>query len=80
VQIRGIDSDQELRYQRIIKRKSITDKVTFKEFCDQETQEMNNTDPSKQNLTQCLELADHVLMNNESIEDLYQTIEDLIKI
>jgi dephospho-CoA kinase len=78
VRIRGIDADQELRYQRITKRKSATDYVTFQEFCEQEAQEMNNTDMSKQNLTQCLQLADHILMNNESVEALYHSIDRIL--
>ncbi len=80
VRIRWIDADQELRYQRITKRKSATDYVTFQEFCDQECQEMENNDTAKQNLTQCLQLADHVLMNNESVEELYHRIDRTLSI
>lgn len=41
---------------------------------------MESNDTAKQNLTQCLELADHVLMNNESVEDLYHRIDRTLSI
>jgi dephospho-CoA kinase len=39
---------------------------------------MTNTDPSKQNLSACMEMADYTFTNNGTLEDLYQQIEIVI--
>ncbi|MFC1710598.1 AAA family ATPase [Nanoarchaeota archaeon] len=75
----AIDADPEKRYQRISGRKSNKDSVSFEKFQEQEQREMHSTDPTKQNLSRCIELADHKIMNNNTPQDLNNKIEDLIK-
>lgn len=71
----AVDADSKTRYERIKKRASSTDNVSYEEFVAQEQREMSSADPNKQNISKCINLADIVLLNNESIEDFYFKVE-----
>ena len=75
----AIDADPKLRYERIVERKSSTDNVSFEEFLSNEKREMDNSDPNKQNLRKCIEMADSLIDNNGSLEDLNSKIEEILK-
>jgi dephospho-CoA kinase len=66
----AVDADRELRYQRILLRQSVTDRVSRKTFLENEERELNTTDPNKQNLRECIKMADFILMNNGTKKDL----------
>ena len=53
----AVDADPQVRYKRITQRASETDQVTFEEFIENEQREMNNTDPTKQNLVSAVGLG-----------------------
>lgn len=74
----AVDADQHLRYERIHLRGSETDHVSFETFKANEEREMNNTDPTKQNLGICIKEADFVFMNNGSIEELHLQVENVL--
>lgn len=74
----AVDADQPLRYKRIIKRKSVTDNVTFETFIADEQREMTSDDTNKQNLKACIELADFKIYNSASIEDLKNKVENIL--
>lgn len=74
----AIDADTQKRYQRIKKRGSNTDNVSFEKFVEQEKREMQTSDPTKQNLSACIELADIKIYNNSSFVDLENKIEEKI--
>ncbi|MCS6818853.1 MAG: AAA family ATPase [Chitinophagales bacterium] len=76
----AVDALPELRYERIKKRGSITDNVTYETFLENEQREMSGTDDSKQNLAACIEKADYKLTNNSAFEDLYRQIEEALKV
>ena len=71
----AVDADAKIRYKRIQKRASETDRVSFKEFVEDNKKEMRSNDPAKQNLTKCIEMADYVFDNNKSFKYLYAQIE-----
>ncbi len=73
----GVTADPRIRYERIFKRKSSSDNVSFQKFLEQEAQE-NNESEDEQNLKACLEQADYILENNGSEDELKQKTEDLI--
>ncbi|MBQ7073714.1 hypothetical protein IJM86_01330 [bacterium] len=73
----SVDAEQKTRYERILKRGSETDSVTFEEFQIQEEKEMNNTDPAKQNVAECMKLADLQIRNDGTFEDLYQKLDEI---
>lgn len=71
----AVDAPRKLRFERIRARKSELDNVTFEEFCAQEDREMSSTDPNKQNIGAVLALADAVIENTGSLEELHHTID-----
>jgi len=76
----AVDADQRLRYERIQKRKNMqSDDVSFEKFKQQEETEMRSTDPTKQNLSRCIEISDYVFQNNSSFEELYEQVEKVLK-
>jgi dephospho-CoA kinase len=75
----AVDADPELRYQRILLRQSETDRVTRNIFLENEEREMNTTDPNKQNLKKCIEMADFILLNNGTKNDLIQSVENALE-
>ncbi len=74
----AVDADQKVRYQRIIERASETDKISYETFVDNESREMNSTDPNKQNLAACMKLADYKFMNDDSFDELYKRIDEVL--
>lgn len=74
----AIDADPKIRYERAVLRWSETDHVSYEEFISNEQREMTNTDPTKQNVAKCMEMADHVFTNNWTLEELHQQIEEVI--
>lgn len=75
----AVDADQELRYSRIVERASETDKVSFDVFAANEAREMESSDPNKQNLGACMQMADFTFVNNNSFTDLYAQIDLALK-
>ncbi len=75
----AVDADPEIRYQRILKRGSETDHIDYKTFLSNEQREMNSSDPNKQNLSKCIQLADFRFLNNNSTESLYQQVDKVLK-
>ncbi len=71
----AVDADARIRYNRIRKRNSETDNVSFTTFLQNEEREMHSDDPSKQNLAECIRQADHLINNGGNREDLGVQIE-----
>jgi len=74
----AVDADQMIRYERIIVRASETDKISFEEFKNNEEREMASTDPDKQNLSRCIEMADQVINNDGTIDDLKKEVDNIL--
>ncbi|MEA3497073.1 MAG: AAA family ATPase [Bacteroidota bacterium] len=75
----AVDALAEKRYDRIVKRKSETDNISFTEFLSNEKREMESDDPNKQNLSKCIEQTDYKLINNTEYKNLYEQIEKILK-
>lgn len=75
----AVDADAEIRYERIKKRGSETDHIDFETFLANEKREMTNTDPNKQNLKKCIEMADFKLFNNDGIGQLQAQVNQIIQ-
>jgi len=55
--------------------------VDFQTFLENEQRELTSSDPNKQNLSKCREMANFLFINDGSKEDLYTEVENvLIKI
>jgi len=76
----AVDADPKTRYERIINRKSSTDQIDFVTFIENEEREMTSTDPNNQNIRKCIGMADIVLTNDDSIDQLYKQLENKLHI
>ena len=76
----SVDADPKIRYERIVERASATDIISFKKFLSDEAREFSSTDPTKQNLSRCIALADYQLMNNGTIFTLFAHVDDILKV
>ena len=74
----GVDADPEIRYGRVVNRASETDQISFETFMENEQREMSSTDPNHQNIGKCMQMADHVFLNNGDFQDLYQQVEQVL--
>jgi dephospho-CoA kinase len=74
----AVDADPRVRYQRIVRRKSETDNVTYQEFVKQEESEMENVEEHKQNLKGCINMADQVIYNDGSFEELNIDVDEFV--
>lgn len=75
----SVDASPETRYKRIILRKSETDQVSYETFLENEARENTATDPGRQNLKRCIEMADFSVQNDGSKEDLIVLVDEIIK-
>lgn len=76
----GIDAPLDIRYERITKRNNSSDMVNFEKFKKQEEKETSSKLKTEQNITECMKMADVILKNTGSIEDLKRIIDKEIKI
>jgi dephospho-CoA kinase len=74
----AVDADPKLRYERIVKRNSSTDHVDFKKFMEDEANESFHAELWRMNLPACIERADHVFINNSTVEELFKEVETVI--
>ena len=70
----AVDADIRKRYERIRQRKSATDNIDFETFVENEKREMTTSDPTKQNLSECIKRADYVFNNDREIVDLQNNV------
>lgn len=75
----AVDADPLQRYERILLRASETDRISYETFLENELRESVSDDPAVQNLKKCIELADHVLMNNGTIGELHDQLNRILK-
>lgn len=71
----AVDADARIRYNRIRKRNSETDRVSFQTFLQNEEREMHSEDPNKQNLDGCIRQADFLIRNDGNLAALHLQIE-----
>lgn len=75
-----VDAPIEMRYQRVIARKREGDeKLSFEQFQAQEQREKQNADKNKQQLTAVAQMADFIIKNDNSLQELYTNIDKIIK-
>ncbi len=71
----GVDADIETRYERIVKRESETDHVSFEKFVEDNDREIASDDPNRHNIRKVIDMADQVFLNNGTPEALFQQVE-----
>ncbi len=70
----SVDAPSEIRYERIHKRGSITDSVSYERFIEQERLESINEDENQMNIPKCMGMADVKLVNEGDIEKFEEEI------
>jgi dephospho-CoA kinase len=73
----GIDAPVKLRYGRVKKRGRNESASTLREFIQKEREEMEGSEHGQQ-LLKCLQMADFRIINNGSLESLYQKLEEFL--
>lgn len=73
----AIEAPAELRYQRAQTRGRDESASTFEEFAAKEKEEMNGMETGQQ-LKACLEMADIVIVNDGTLENLHNKLEALL--
>lgn len=74
----AVNATQKTRYLRIKKRGSEKDKVTFRQFKEQEKKELQSKDLNAQNLSKCIRMADFKFDNGGTIKKLYEEVEKVL--
>jgi dephospho-CoA kinase len=74
-----IDAPARVRFDRICARARTGDVQTFDQFFAQETMETDSTNPNKQRLKATADMAQYTIVNDSSLEKLYQRIDQLLK-
>ena len=77
--ILGVDADLKTRYERISKRGSEKDNVTWEKFVEQAKREDDGTEESGHNIRGVLKVADAVITNNGTLEELHQQVEQALQ-
>ncbi|MFO8055320.1 MAG: AAA family ATPase [Bacteroidales bacterium] len=75
----AVDAKPEIRYERILKRASETDNISYDTFLDNERREMQSDDPNKQNLKACIQQADYLFRNDGTIAELYARVQNALE-
>jgi dephospho-CoA kinase len=79
VMLVAVDADQKLRYERIVKRGSVTDDIDFVTFVMQEKKELQSDDAHGQNLLGVMAMADYRIENDGSMEELHAKVDEVLK-
>jgi dephospho-CoA kinase len=74
----GVDADPQVRYERIAKRGSETDHVSFEKWREQELAESNPDDPTKQDIFGALHESDQVINNTDSLPELHAEVDKFL--
>ncbi len=75
----GVDADVATRYERITKRGSEKDSVTYEKFLEQSKREDDGgSDISGHNIRGVITTADYVVQNNGTLEELHAQIENAL--
>jgi dephospho-CoA kinase len=75
----AVDAHPKTRHERVLKRGSETDKVSFEEFIEQELLESEGKDAWAQNLPACIEQAHVIITNDGALEDLHKAIDEALE-
>lgn len=73
----AVDAPVDLRYQRAKKRGRVESASTLHDFIKKEAEEMTNLEKGQQ-LQNCMKMADFLVINDGSLEDLHQKLEELL--
>lgn len=70
----AIDADIGKRYERFLLKSGQNKGMTFLEFLENEKREMFSEDPNQQNIEKCISMADFLILNNGTIDELKEQL------
>ncbi len=73
----AVDANQHIRYERVQKRRSETDKVSFETFVEQEELEKNDHNPHGMQKAKVMNMADRLILNEGTLEELHRQVDSL---
>ena len=73
----AIDAPAELRYERVKKRGRQESVSSLKEFLAKEAEE-TGTEEGRQQILACMDMADHTIINDGSLEELRKKLEEFL--
>lgn len=76
----SIVADQRLRFERLKERGRENDPTSYKKFLEIDAAEAAGPDPSAQQLDRTHEMADAVIDNNSTIEDLHDKVKQVLRV
>ena len=74
----AVDADPAVRYERIVKRNSSTDKISYERFLVDEARESHHTEKWLINLPACISEADFKLTDDGTFDDLHNQIDKIL--
>lgn len=74
----AVDANREIRYERIKKRGSATDHISYEQFVADEERELKSDDPFSQNILGCILKADFNVTNNGDIKSMREQIDKIL--
>ncbi len=75
-----VQAEREVRWQRLLTRGRTGDAENFEQFVAQEQAELEAADSSGQALNATAEMADIIIDNNGTLDELYKSLEELMEI
>lgn len=76
----GVDADIDLRFERIQKRGSVKDNVSYEKFVSQAKREDDGgSDTAGHNIRGVINMADYRITNNGTLEELHVQIENILE-
>ena len=73
----AVDAPAKLRFERVMKRGRQESATSLQEFLAKEAEEMG-AEESRQQLLACIDMADHTIINDGTLEDLRKKLEEFL--
>ncbi len=71
----AVDADRRVRYEKVVKRGSEKDHVSFERFCEQEDRELEQNEEFAMNINGVMKIADYTFQNNGTLQGLHAQID-----
>jgi dephospho-CoA kinase len=73
----AVDAPQKIRFERILKRGKPSDPKTWEDFLKVDNRDFDSGDNMGQNVKKCMETADFIIVNDDSLSDSMKRIQEI---
>ena len=74
----GVDADSIIRFNRVVSRGDVRDPKTHEEFLERDKKDRFSENPEGQQVNLCLSKADHLILNNNCEEEMFEGVERIL--